>query len=66
MGNNQSLQVGAEAASALFGELLAALLTPLPLIVYGVLSIIGVLMLLPLRTEVAQAPAEDTTAAVAS
>jgi hypothetical protein len=41
------LQFGAEAASALFGGLLAALQTPLPLIVYSVLLIIEALILLP-------------------
>jgi hypothetical protein len=66
MGNNQALQVGAEAASALFGGLLAALPMPLPFIVYGVLLIIGALILLPLRTGVARAPAQDTSAVVAN
>jgi hypothetical protein len=46
MGNNQALQVGAEALGALIGGLLAAILVPLPLIAYGVLLVIGGLMLI--------------------
>jgi hypothetical protein len=56
MGNNQALQLDPEAASTLFGGLLAALLAPLPPIVYGVLLITGALILLSLRTGVARAP----------
>ena len=49
MGNNQALQVGAEALGALIGGLLAAILVPLPLLVYGVLLLIGGLMLMSRR-----------------
>jgi MFS family permease len=66
MGINQALQVGAEAASAVFGGLLAALLPPLPLIVFGVLLIIGALLLLPARTGVAGAPLQPSTVPVAN
>jgi MFS family permease len=66
MGNNQALQVGAEAASALFGGLLAALLAPLPLVVYGLLLVMAALMLLPMRIRVAGASAQDAPATAAS
>jgi MFS family permease len=41
MGNNQSLQVGAEALSGAFGGLLAAILVALPLIVLAVFGIVA-------------------------
>jgi MFS family permease len=47
MGNNQALQVGAEAAGALVGGLLAAIVVPLPLVAFGVLLLVGGLMLVP-------------------
>jgi MFS family permease len=49
MGNNQALQVGAEAAGALVGGLLAAIVVPLPLFAFGALLLVGGLMLVPVR-----------------
>src|SRR5436190_13487345 len=55
MGNNQALQVGAEALSAIFGGALAAILVPLPLVVFGVLLIGAGLLLAGCRIPVAPA-----------
>ncbi len=49
LGNNLALQVGAESLSALIGGFLAAILIPLPLITYGVVAIIGGLLLITYR-----------------
>jgi MFS family permease len=46
MGNNQSLQVGAEALSSALGGLLAALFVKLSLIAFGLTAILGALLLL--------------------
>ncbi len=53
MGNNQALQVGAEAAGALLGGLLAAVVVTLPLLAFGALLLLGGLMLIPVRPPVA-------------
>jgi MFS family permease len=45
MGNNQSIQVGAESISGLVGGALAALLIELPLLVFAGVAIAGSLML---------------------
>ncbi len=45
MGNNQALQVGAEALSGFIGGLAAALVVDLPLILLGVLAIVAALVL---------------------
>lgn len=45
MGNNQALQVGAEGIGAIAGGVLAAILVPLPLMVFGVLLILTGLLL---------------------
>jgi MFS family permease len=50
MGNNQALQVGAEAAGALVGGLLAAVDVTVPLVSFGILLVVGGLMLVSLRT----------------
>jgi MFS family permease len=55
MGNNQALQVGAEAAGALVGGLLAAIVVPLPLFAFGTLLLVGGLMLIPVRPPVGPA-----------
>jgi len=52
MGNNQALQVGAEAAGALVGGLLAAVDVTVPLVSFGILLVVGGLMLVPLLTPV--------------
>ena len=52
MGNNQALQVGAEAVGALVGGLLAAIVVPLPLFAFGALLLVGGLMLVPVRPPV--------------
>jgi MFS family permease len=45
MGNNQSVQVGAESISGLVGGALAALVIPLPLLVFAALAVLGSLFL---------------------
>jgi DHA1 family tetracycline resistance protein-like MFS transporter len=52
LGNNQSMQVGAEALSGLVGGVLAAVLVKLPLLVFGGIAIAGGLMLASLRRRV--------------
>ncbi len=49
MGNNQALQVGAESIGAALGGLLAAIVVPLPMLVFGALLGAGALLLLPVR-----------------
>lgn len=49
LGNNLAIQVGAESLSALFGGFLAAMLVPLPLLTYGIISILGGLLLITYR-----------------
>jgi DHA1 family tetracycline resistance protein-like MFS transporter len=49
MGNNQSMQVGAEAISGLVGGALAAILIKLPLVVFAAAAITGSLTLAGLR-----------------
>jgi DHA1 family tetracycline resistance protein-like MFS transporter len=61
MGNNQALQVGAEAVGALVGGLLAAVVATLPLIAFGILLVAGGLMLLPVQAEVAAVPKKVAT-----
>jgi len=56
MGNNQALQVGAEAVGALVGGLLAAIVVPLPLFAFGALLLVGGLMLVPVRPPVVRGP----------
>jgi predicted MFS family arabinose efflux permease len=46
LGNNLAMQVVAESLSALFGGLLAAVLVPLPLLTYGIVAILGGLLLI--------------------
>jgi len=46
LGNNLALQVGAESLSAIIGGFLAAILIPLPLITYGIIAVIGGLLLI--------------------
>jgi hypothetical protein len=49
MGNNQSMQVGAEALTGLAGGALAGLLVKLPLLVFAGAAIVGSAFLLRLR-----------------
>ena len=42
MGNNQSLQVGAEALAGVVGGLAAAAFIELPFVVFGVAALVGV------------------------
>jgi sugar phosphate permease len=49
MGNNQSMQVGAEALTGLAGGALAALLVKLPLLVFAGAAVVGSALLLRLR-----------------
>ena len=49
MGNNQSLQVGAEALSGLIGGLLAAVVVKLPLIVLAAVAILAARILASAR-----------------
>lgn len=46
LGNNLALQVGAESLSAVVGGFLAAILVPLPVITYGIIGILGGLLLI--------------------
>jgi MFS family permease len=46
LGNNLALQVGAESLSAFLGGFLAAILVPLPLITYGIVAVVGGLILI--------------------
>jgi DHA1 family tetracycline resistance protein-like MFS transporter len=55
MGNNQALQVGAEALSAVLGGGLATIVASLPLIVFGGLRIGAALLLAGVRVPVAAA-----------
>jgi predicted MFS family arabinose efflux permease len=66
MGNNQALQVGAEAAGALVGGLLAAIVVPLPLLAFGGLLLVGGLMLVPVRPPVGPAAVLIASAEVSS
>jgi len=51
MGNNQALFVGGEAIGAFTGGLLASLFIPLPIIVFGILSILAGLLLFTVKNE---------------
>jgi MFS family permease len=57
MGNNQAMQVGAEALSGLVGGALAAIVIKLPLLVFAGAAIVGGLALAPLRRGGRVAPA---------
>jgi MFS family permease len=46
LGNNLALQVGAESLSAALGGFLAAYLVPLPIITYGIVAVLGGLLLI--------------------
>jgi len=46
LGNNLALQVGAESIGAAIGGFLAAIFVPLPILVYGVVTILGGLLLI--------------------
>jgi MFS family permease len=59
MGNNQALQVGAEALSGLVGGLAAALFVELPLILLGLLAMTAALSL---KFQVSQATADRSSA----
>jgi hypothetical protein len=60
------LQVGAEAAGALVGGLLAAIVVPLPLLAFGGLLLVGGLMLVPVRPPVGPAAVLIASAEVSS
>ena len=51
MGNNQALFVGGEAIGAFTGGLLASLFIPLPIVVFGILSILAGLVLITVKNE---------------
>jgi len=57
LGNNQSLQVGAEALSGLVGGALAAIVVKLPLLVFAGIAIAGSLLLAAMRRETPTNPA---------
>jgi len=61
MGNNQSMQVGAESVSGLIGGSLAAAAIRLPLLVFAGAAILGGLAVTRLRS--GSAPAPDTQSA---
>ena len=56
MGNNQAMQVGAEALSGIVGGLLAAIFVKLSLIVLGAVAIAAALLL---KTRSAMLPPDD-------
>jgi len=51
MGNNQALFVGGEAIGAFSGGLLASFYIPLPIIVFGILSVIAGLLLITVKKD---------------
>ncbi len=51
LGNNLAIQVGAESAGAAIGGFLAAILVPLPLITYGVITALGGLVLITYKKQ---------------
>ena len=51
MGNNQALFVGGEAIGAFAGGLLASIFIPLPLVVFGIMSILAGLLLFTVKNE---------------
>ncbi|MGI9533531.1 MAG: MFS transporter [Thermodesulfobacteriota bacterium] len=51
MGNNQALFVGGEAIGAFMGGLLASLYIPLPILVFGILSVIAGLLLIMIKND---------------
>ena len=51
LGNNLALQVGAESLSAVVGGFLAAILVPLPLITYGIIGVLGGLLLITYKKQ---------------
>ena len=51
MGNNQALFVGGEAIGAFAGGLLASLFIPLPIIIFGIVSIMAGLLLLTVNKD---------------
>jgi DHA1 family tetracycline resistance protein-like MFS transporter len=53
LGNNLAIQVGAESMSALVGGFLAAMLIPLPLLTYGIVAVLGGLLLITYKKPVA-------------
>jgi hypothetical protein len=62
MGNNQSMQVAAEALSGMAGGTLAAILIKLPLLVFAGAAVVGAVMVTGLRrraTMTVSAPARD-------
>ena len=61
MGNNQSLQVGAEALSGLLGGVLAAVVVKLPLIVLAVIAVVAGGVLAVSEGKVAPIGLEPTT-----
>ena len=51
MGNNQALFVGGEALGAFSGGVIASFFIPLPLVVFGILSIFAGLLLFTVKNE---------------
>lgn len=49
LGNNLALQVGAESIGAAFGGFLAAIFVPLPVLAFGVITILGGLLLITVK-----------------
>ena len=61
LGNNLALQVGAESIGAAFGGFLAAIFVPLPILVYGIITILGAAILITYNKK--KEPEPDTNAA---
>lgn len=51
LGNNLAIQVGAESLSAAVGGFLAALFIPLPLITFGIIAVLGGLLLITYKAK---------------
>ena len=51
LGNNLALQVGAESIGAAIGGFLAAIFVPLPILTFGVATILGALLLITFKKQ---------------
>ncbi len=59
LGNNLALQVGAESIGAAIGGFLAAVFVPLPILVFGVVTILGGLLLITYKKRKDSEPASE-------
>ena len=59
LGNNLALQVGAESIGAAVGGFLAALYVPLPILIYGIITILGGILLVTYKRDKESDPASE-------